>query len=40
MEEKTFRQNVTGNRLLKKPFAVYRSFMPFSLNYHAMIYTN
>ena len=40
MEEKAFRHNVTERKPLKKPLAVHRGFMPFTLNYHAMIYTN
>ena len=40
MEEKAFRHNVTERKPLKKPLAVHRCFMPFILNYHAMIYTN
>ena len=40
MVGKAFRHNATKHRPLKKPLAVYRGFMPFTLNYHAMIYTN
>ncbi|MFR8010966.1 MAG: hypothetical protein ACLU8W_04290 [Clostridia bacterium] len=40
MVGKAFRHNATKHRPLKKPLAVYRGFMPFTLNHHAMIYTN
>ncbi|WP_268874593.1 MULTISPECIES: hypothetical protein [Erysipelotrichaceae] len=40
MKQRAFRHNATGRRLSKKPLAVHRGFTPFTLNYHAMIYTN